>query len=65
MAKQRIYYLVADGGDGSASVRFFKDREKAEKLAEDEDQCETYGLNEGSPGWFEVNGEISWMNFHD
>jgi hypothetical protein len=65
MAKRRIYYLVSDGGDGSASVRFFRDGEKAQALCDDDDQCEAYGLNEGSPGWFDVDGEIAGIRFSD
>jgi hypothetical protein len=65
VANQRIYYLVSDGGDGSASVRFFKDGEKAQSLCDDDNMCEIYGLNEGTPGWFDIDGEISGIYFAD
>lgn len=53
--KQTIFYLVADGGDGSAYVRFFTDKEKCEELCELDP--ETYGCNEGGPGQFDVDGD--------
>lgn len=54
---RRIYYLIADLGDGSATVRFFDNKEQAESLCDDE--YDTYGQNEGGPSWFEITGEIS------
>lgn len=34
---QKIYSLVKDGGDGSASVVFFRDKDLAEKLWDDDE----------------------------
>lgn len=39
-----IYLVVCDGGDGSASVRFFKDKTKVDWLLENN---EDYYMNEG------------------
>lgn len=55
MAKY-VYYVIADHGDGSAGVRYF-DGEKytAEQIGDfidDDDNCETYGQNEGQVGVF-------------
>lgn len=39
-----IHYLVADLGDGSASIRFFRSYEEAEqRIMDDPDQ---YGMND-------------------
>jgi hypothetical protein len=54
MAKQSIYYLVRDGGDGSATVDFFDSEKAAELLIEH--NPDEYAMNEGSPGSFEVDG---------
>jgi hypothetical protein len=44
---QTIYGIICDGGDGSASVRWYRSQEKVEKLLNDDEQCEWYGQNEG------------------
>lgn len=52
--KQRIYYLVCDCGDGSATVEFFTDKDKCEELIEADP--ESYGLNE-DVSYFDVDGD--------
>lgn len=62
----RIYYLMSDGGDGSASVRFYRNYLEAASLVEGDDY-ETYGLNEGNVGYFEINSldSLSHIDFSD
>lgn len=43
---KEYYYLIADAGDGSASVRFFKDRRLAQYEL-DNNNCDVYYMNEG------------------
>ena len=43
----KIYGLVSDNGDGSASVHWFKNDINVEQLMEDD--VETWGMNEGYP----------------
>lgn len=50
----KVALLVADGGDGSASIRFFRDIELADRLAGGDEHCETYCWNEGYPTYIEV-----------
>ena len=45
MNKKTIYGLICDGGDGSASLHWYSNREEVDKLLLDE--C--YYMNEGSP----------------
>lgn len=45
--KKTIYGLICDGGDGSASLRWYSNKEKVDNLLFDE--CEDYYMNEGSP----------------
>lgn len=60
----RIYYLVSDGGDGSASVRFYQNEQKARALVEGDDY-EIYVMNEGELHYFEVVGGITHISFSD
>ena len=43
---QKVYGLISDNGDGSASIDWFKDQSIVENLLEN---CEEYGVNEGLP----------------
>jgi hypothetical protein len=67
MAKQRIYYLVRDLGDGSASVDFFKNKSKAEGFLDysKDGFDESYNLNGDGPRSFDIDGEISGISFAD
>lgn len=60
----RVFYLVSDRGDGSVSVQFYQNGNKAQELVDSEDY-ETYGLNEGSVGYFDVEGNIVGIRFSD
>lgn len=51
----KIFYLVSDNGDGSASVFFFKDEAKANVVAENNEQ---FNLNEGGSSEFEITGDV-------
>lgn len=44
---QKIYGLLSDNGDGSASINWFKSYELCEKLMEEDP--ERWSMNEGSP----------------
>jgi len=50
----KVAILICDGGDGSAHLEWFKDVDHACDLASDDDYCESYGINEGSPEIIEV-----------
>jgi len=43
----QIAYIISDSGDGSASVRWFKNVEKAQAVVDNDDNCEQFGFNEG------------------
>ena len=43
---QVIYGLICDGGDGSASLYWFQDKDLVDRLLDDD---ENFYLNEGSP----------------
>lgn len=60
----RVFYLVVDYGYGSAGVQFYQDGAKAQAILDDDENCEFYGLNEGSAGHFDVNGTTN-INFSD
>lgn len=45
METQTIYGLICDGGDGSSSMRWYRNREMVQSLLDDDD----YYANEGSP----------------
>ena len=53
----RIAILIADGSDGSAHLVYFKDIALANKLADSDEYCEDFGLNEGSPTIIEVKDD--------
>lgn len=44
---QKIYGLLSDNGDGSASIHWFKSYRLCERLMEED--LERWGMNEGSP----------------
>ena len=46
---QKIYGLVCDNGDGSASIHWFKNKENADTLIDEESSSwdEAYNMNEG------------------
>ena len=44
----RVVALVRDCGDGSCGLHWFTNIEKAQAILDDDDQCEQYGVNEGS-----------------
>ena len=44
----RVVALVRDCGDGSCGIHWFTNIEKAQAILDDDDQCEQYGVNEGS-----------------
>lgn len=50
----KVWYLVANNGDGSSSVHFFQDQATAQALCDDESKLETYGGNEGGPNSFDI-----------
>lgn len=64
----KIALVIADGGDGSASIRFFRDTLLAEKVVEDDNNCEELGMNEGSPTIIEVGEDFvppwGWDDAH-
>lgn len=45
---KEYYYLISDNGDGSSSVRWFKDKDKAQFLVDSDIYSEEFGSNEGS-----------------
>lgn len=65
--KKKIYYAVRSNGDGSSSVCFFQTEEAISRLVDydspyfDDDFTE----NEGEFCSFEVDGEITGINFKD
>jgi hypothetical protein len=46
---QIIYGLVCDGGDGSAHIRWFRDKNKVDELLDEDNGHEEYYANEGCP----------------
>lgn len=44
----KIAYVVSDNGDGSASVRWFKNAAKAQAVVDNDLNCDQFGQNEGS-----------------
>ena len=52
---KKLYYLICDGGDGSASVRWFKDRDVAQELSW---QDENFYQNEGEVGELTLPDEV-------
>ena len=44
----KIALVIADGGDGSASIRFFKDVDLAEEVAYHDYFCEELSISEGA-----------------
>lgn len=46
---QTVYGLISDGGDGSAHIRWFRSIDIVNKLLNDDEYCEQYGVNDGSP----------------
>lgn len=44
----KIALVISDGGDGSASILFFKDIDFAEKVAYHDYFCEELGMSEGT-----------------
>lgn len=60
MKLMKVYMLICDGGDGSASIRMFRDPEKVARLLEQED----YYMNEGDATVIEVP-EDAIIKFQD
>jgi len=47
---QVIYGLIADHGDGSSGIRWFRNKETVDALLDDDSpDVEVYGANEGVP----------------
>ena len=47
---QVIYGIIADHGDGSSGMRWFRNKETVDELLDDDSpEVEVYGANEGSP----------------
>lgn len=46
----QIAYIISDCGDGSASVRWFKDVNKARAVVHNDVNCDSFGINEGQIG---------------
>lgn len=48
---QTIYGLIQDYGDGSSGIRWFRNKDKVDKILDDNDPDwdESYYANEGSP----------------
>jgi hypothetical protein len=63
----KIWYLVANNGDGSCSVDFFRTEEAANSALALEGELETYNCNEGTASSFEVtptaDGELAITGF--
>lgn len=55
----RVFYTTSDNGDGSSSVRFFKDQKNIARL--EEEDPETYAMGEGG-SWFDVTDESCLSN---
>lgn len=55
MTKKKIYGLIHDGGDGSASLQWFSDEAEVDRLLDQDlddesgESYNTYYMNEGSP----------------
>jgi len=45
---QKVFGLVRNCGDGSATMDWFRDEAKATRFVKDDRFCEDYGQNEGS-----------------
>lgn len=54
----KVALLIADGGDGSACIRYFKNVNLAMTLLDDDNYCETFGLNEGDCDVIEVPADF-------
>lgn len=54
----KVALLISDGGDGSASIRYFKDIKYANELADCDEYCETFGLNEGGAEIIDVQEDF-------
>lgn len=60
----KIWYLVANNGDGSSSVHFFTEQATAQAVCHD--NLETYNCNEGGPQSFEINPDgTTTLQFQD
>lgn len=46
---QKVFGLISDSGDGSSSLRWFKDQALVDRLLEDDGFCEVFYANEGCP----------------
>jgi hypothetical protein len=46
---QTLYLLIADSGDGSGYIQYFTDKELVDALLDNDDYCEKYWMNDGSP----------------
>jgi hypothetical protein len=46
---QKVFGLISDGGDGSSAVLWFRDEKIVDRLLEDDQHCEQFYANEGSP----------------
>lgn len=47
---QTVYGLISDNGDGSASMHWFRTKEKVDEMLDEENGHEQYwSANEGSP----------------
>ena len=53
----KLYVLVCDGGDGSASVEWFKHRDRASQLIDENDyyRCNDHVSSITLPDGFDVN----------
>lgn len=61
MAQILAYYIIVDNGDGSASVRWFQNKEEAE--AADAHEMEEYGMGTLSEGVATLNtDEVPWLD---
>lgn len=61
----KVYYLIADCGDGSSVVEFYKSEELAQAQIDGDKDYDSYGCNEDGVSSFEVIGEITGIFFHD
>lgn len=51
----KVYILICDNGDGSSSLHFFKHKEVAQELCDNEEE---YYSNEGDPTVIEVQDDF-------
>lgn len=49
MNTKTVYGLICDGGDGSAHLRWFSNKELVDIILDDDNYSDEYTLNEGSP----------------